>query len=83
MASRNVNCPREMPFFSNSDPMIPPVQANAVFAQLPEKVAAGLHSQGWHFYDFIGEGGARFMCSWQTTDAAVDDLVAAVREAAA
>jgi threonine aldolase len=62
--------------------LVAPVQANAVFAQLPEKLAAGLHSQGWHFYDFIGEGGARFMCSWQTTDAQIDELMEAVRDAA-
>jgi threonine aldolase len=58
-----------------------PVQANAVFAQLPDNAAAELRRQGWHFYDFIGDGGARFMCSWQTTDAQIDDLVAAVRNA--
>ncbi len=58
-----------------------PVQANAVFAQFPAGVADRLHTAGWHFYDFIGEGGARFMCSWATTDEAVDDLVAAVRDA--
>jgi threonine aldolase len=57
-----------------------PVQANAVFALLPDHAAADLRRQGWHFYDFIGEGGARFMCSWQTTDAQIDDLVAALRD---
>jgi threonine aldolase len=28
------------------------------------------------FYDFIGSGGSRFMCSWATTDADVDALLA-------
>jgi threonine aldolase len=30
----------------------------------------------------IGEGGARFMCSWQTTDEQIDELAEAVRNAA-
>ena len=31
--------------------------------------------------DFIGEGGARLMSSWQTTDADIDALVADIRSA--
>ena len=31
---------------------------------------------GWRFYDFIGSGGFRFMCSWATTEADVDALLA-------
>lgn len=58
-----------------------PRQANSVFVEMPEKVAAVLRSAGWHFYSFIGSGGARFMCSWQTTEADVLQLVAAVRAA--
>lgn len=58
-----------------------PRQANSVFVEMPEKVAAVLRSAGWHFYSFIGSGGARFMCSWQTTEADVLQLVAAVRSA--
>ncbi|MBI1731248.1 MAG: low specificity L-threonine aldolase [Gammaproteobacteria bacterium] len=61
--------------------LLVPVQANAVFAQLPDRAASGLKTRGWHFYDFIGDGGARFMCSWQTTDEQIDDLVAAIRDA--
>ncbi|GAG15214.1 unnamed protein product, partial [marine sediment metagenome] len=48
--------------------LIAPTQANAVFAQLPGAVAEGLRKRGWHFYGFIGAGGARFMCSWETAD---------------
>jgi len=58
-----------------------PRQANSVFVEMPEKVAAVLRSAGWHFYSFIGSGGARFMCSWQTTEADVLQLSAAVRAA--
>lgn len=54
-------------------------QANAVFARLPDPVAAGLRAKGWHFYDFIGSGGSRFMCSWATADAAVDAILADTR----
>lgn len=44
-----------------------PRQANAVFAELPEPVVAGLREHGWMFYTFIGRGGCRLMCSWDTT----------------
>jgi threonine aldolase len=32
------------------------------------------------FYTFIGAGGARFMCSWDTTEEDVDQLAADLRE---
>jgi threonine aldolase len=59
-----------------------PVEANAVFARLPDDVVEHLQARGWHFYSFIGEGGARLMCSWQTRDADIDALVADIRRAA-
>jgi len=60
-----------------------PCQANAVFTEMPEKATAALRAAGWHFYSFIGTGGARFMCSWQTTETDVTALAAAVRQACA
>ncbi len=54
-------------------------EANAVFVRLPEPLAAGLRACGWRFYDFIGSGGCRFMCSWATTDADIDGLLADCR----
>jgi threonine aldolase len=33
-------------------------------------------------YSFIGEGGARLMSSWQTTDADIDALLTDIRSAA-
>jgi threonine aldolase len=51
-----------------------PVDANAVFAKLPDKMKAGLKERGWVFYSFIG-GGTRLMCSWRTTEADVDAFV--------
>ena len=57
-------------------------QANSVFAQMDPTVLEGLREKGWKFYTFIGAGGARFMCSWSTTEADVDALAADVREIA-
>lgn len=59
-----------------------PVEANAVFVLLPEHVHESLRRQGWKYYLFIG-GGARFMCSWSTTQKDVDLLVGDIREALA
>jgi len=56
-------------------------QANAVFARLPSDIAEGLRAKGWQFYNFIGAGGCRFMCSWATTDADVDTFLADARVA--
>ncbi len=60
-----------------------PVQANAVFPALPAAVIERLLEQ-YRFYAWDESAGVvRFMCSWQTTPAEVDDLIAAVREAVA
>jgi threonine aldolase len=50
-----------------------PVEANAVFAKLPERMKDGLKARGWKFYSFIG-GGSRFMCSWRVTDEDVEAI---------
>lgn len=55
-----------------------PVQANSVFARLPEEVEKGLLRKGWVFYTHIGRGGARLMCSWDTSE---DDVAAFVQDA--
>jgi len=62
--------------------ILAPAQANAVFAQLPGAVLEGLHARGWQFYTFIGAGGARFMCSWQTTEEDIEGFLHDVRELA-
>ena len=41
---------------------------------------AALTARGWRFYTFIGAGGARFMCSWDTEEARVRQLAADIRE---
>jgi threonine aldolase len=45
-----------------------PVEANSVFVEMPLAMISRLHEMGWRFYTFIGEGGVRLMCSWDTTD---------------
>lgn len=57
-----------------------PRQVNSVFAELPAKVISAMHERGWIFYNFIGKGGCRFMCSWDTTSEDVLSLVADLRE---
>ncbi|HRJ73356.1 MAG TPA: beta-eliminating lyase-related protein, partial [Terrimicrobiaceae bacterium] len=58
--------------------IIRPVQANAVFAALSPEVDARLQAAEWRYYRFIG-GAARFMCSWSTTDAEIDEIVETAR----
>lgn len=57
-----------------------PVEANAVFAKLPPQMEAGVRDRGWHFYNFIGAGGSRLMCSWDTRKEDVEQFVADCRE---
>lgn len=54
-----------------------PRQANSVFVQLPQPVIAAMHAKGWIFYGFIGKGGCRLMCSWDTT---VEDIENFIRD---
>ena len=53
-----------------------PTQANAVFADLPPYVIHALRDRGWRFYTFIGQGGCRLMCAWDTTPEDVRAFVA-------
>jgi len=57
-----------------------PQQANGVFVSLPEAVIGGLRDRGWQFYTFIGVGGARFICSWNSTQERIDELVRDVKD---
>jgi len=56
-----------------------PRQANAVFAELPQPLIAAMHQRGWIFYTFIGAGGCRFMCGWDTQPDDVEALAADLR----
>lgn len=56
-----------------------PCQANGVFVRLPQPAQDRLRAVGWSFYTFIG-GGARFMCSWATSEAAVVRLLSDIEQ---
>ena len=53
-----------------------PRQANAVFVELPRHAIDGLWERGWLFYNFIGKGGCRLMCAWDTAESDVNEFVA-------
>jgi threonine aldolase len=57
-----------------------PVQANAVFVEVPPALVEAMHRRGWHFYAIAG--GHRLMCSWDTEAADVDAFVADLRAGA-
>ncbi len=52
-----------------------PRNANSVFVELPGNAIHGLWDLGWMFYTFIGSGGSRLMCSWDTTEQDVKDFI--------
>ncbi len=56
-----------------------PVQANGVFIEFPQDALLSLRERGWRFYTFIGAGGARFMCAWDTEPDNVRALAADIR----
>lgn len=60
-----------------------PCEANAVFVVLPPAVIRAMHDRDWKFYTFIGKGGCRFMCSWDTTEADVTAFLADLTECSA
>jgi len=58
-------------------------QANGVFVIFPTGVADVLRRR-WRFYDWdVATSEVRLMCSFDTTEADVDELVAAVKDAVA
>ena len=57
-----------------------PVQANAVFVHLGPAQVQFLEARGWHFYWFYGADIYRFVCAWNTVDAAVLALLADVEK---
>lgn len=60
-----------------------PREVNSLFVRLPPGAADAVRARGWRFYDFIGSGGSRLMCAWDTTEADVDAFAADVRAACA
>jgi threonine aldolase len=63
-----------MPF-----PVVHPVDANGVFVDMDEAALRALRRLGWQAYRFI-DGSVRFMCSWATTEEAVDAVGEALRQ---
>lgn len=59
-----------------------PVEANAVFADIPVPVQAALRARGWQFYTFLGATGCRLMCAWDTAPVTVDRFLADAESAA-
>lgn len=57
-----------MPF-----PIRHPVEANGLFVDMDEPALERLRAKGWFVYRFL-DGTVRFMCSWATTPAMVDEL---------
>jgi threonine aldolase len=55
--------------------IILPVEANAVFARLPDALTRNLQARGWRFYKFIEPDVYRLMCSWATADAEIDRFI--------
>jgi threonine aldolase len=64
-----------MPF-----PLRHPVEANGLFVEMDEASLDRLKARGWFVYRFL-DGTVRFMCSWATTPAMVDDLGEALKTA--
>jgi threonine aldolase len=58
-----------------------PVEANAVFVRMGDEALAGLVARGWAVGRF-SDGSARFMCSWATTDAIIEELGEALKAVA-
>ena len=56
-----------------------PVEANAMFGSMRERLAKELQARGWRFYKFIEPDVYRLMCSWATTERDISDFVGDVR----
>ncbi len=54
-----------------------PVEANAVFVRMPARAHKRLNDLGWACYRF-DDGSVRFVCSWATEEAAVEELIEAI-----
>jgi threonine aldolase len=56
-----------------------PREANSVFVEFPKPVIDGLFERGWKFYNFIGKGGCRLMCSWDTAEEEVNAFASDIK----
>jgi threonine aldolase len=60
--------------------IVHPVQANSVFARLPADVIEPLQQRHRFYVWEAGERIVRWMCSWDTAEADVDEFLASLRE---
>ena len=60
-------------------PILFPCEANAVFVDLPAWVIRAMRDLDWRFYNFIGEGGCRLMCAWDSTEEDVHAFVSGLK----
>jgi threonine aldolase len=58
-----------------------PVQANAAFLEVSERLLNRVQAMGWRFYTFIG-GAARIMFAWDTDFTRIDDFCRDLKECA-
>lgn len=51
-----------------------PVESNTVFVRMDEAALEAIRAKGWAVYAF-DDGSIRFVCSWATTETAVEELL--------
>ncbi len=56
-----------------------PREASALFVRLPDDVVEGARAAGWNFQNFFLPGVYRLMCSWNTTETAIDSFITDLR----
>ena len=56
-----------------------PVESNAVFVQLDDRLVRNLQARGWRFYKFVEPDIYRLMCSWSTEEDDISMLVGDLR----
>jgi threonine aldolase len=57
-----------------------PREVNALFVRMPENLANALYQKGWHFYSFITTDCYRLMCSWNTTEEGILEIVSDIKD---
>jgi len=57
-----------------------PREANAVFIEQSPETHQAMQERGWIYYDFIGSGGVRLMCTWDTSDETIANFLEDLEE---
>ena len=55
-----------------------PVDSNGVFVRMDAAIQERIHAAGWELHPFA-DGSVRLMCTWETTDAQIEELVEMLR----